>query len=305
MRRANVRRSWGGVLGGLVAFATVTVVVGAPIVGSGPFSMPSAGAPPKDIWTGPPSTRSGSKVKATSGVVRVEGTVAGVVKPLGQISVGVECVFEGKYDKVSIVGVTFPAAGTYEVRAPTDGTSGDRLVGSGSVAFAAQGGSLGIYASDEPLRRLAAVTPAGAGVAIRSTRTGSDLVAIDAGDWSFAIVGTASAYYLAATTTATAAFAIQDVRTACGPFSGTSHGRNGETDAVYVDGTCPLNLSLSNAGPGTVRVTRQVVGQAPATVDVAPGTATAGAGALVRFDWEYVDPNPTNVTTVTLTATVQ
>jgi hypothetical protein len=237
--------------------------------------------------------------------VRVEGTVAGVVKPLGQVSVGVDCVFEGKYDKVSIVGVSFPAQGTYEVRAPTDGTSGDRLIGSGSVAFSAQGGALGIYASDEPLRRLAAVRPTGGSVSIRSTRTGSDLVAVDAGDWSFAIVGAASGYFLAATTAATATWEIQDVRTACGPFSGTAYGKHGETDAVAVDGTCPMTVTLTNAGPATVQLTRMVAGQAASTVDVPPGGNASGSGALAQFSWSYVDANPANVTTVTLTATVQ
>ena len=43
----------------------------------------------------------------------------------------------------------------------------------------------------------------------------------------------------------------------------------------------------------------------PVQVDVPPGGNASGSGALAQFSWSYVDANPANVTTVTLTATVQ
>lgn len=306
MRRFNVGRSWAVVVGGVVALGLVTAVVGAPLVGSGPFSMPSAGTPPKDIWTGPASTRAGARVKATSGTVKVEGTVNGTVRPLGQVSAGVDCVFEGNYDKIAIVGIAFPAQGEYEVRAPTDDTRGsDRLIGQGSVTFPSSGGSVGIYASDASMRRLAVARASGGTVSLRATRTGSDLVAVDNGDWSFAILSATTGFFLASGAGATGAWEIHDVRTACGPFSGNASGVGGDADRVSLDGACPVSITLYNPGPATVNLTYQQAGQPVVTRDVAPNTSAAAAGALTRFDWTYADPTPSRVTTVQLTATIQ
>lgn len=296
-------RKWSVV--GVLALACVTAVVAAPVVGSGPFSMPTTGTPPKDIWTGPASTRVGAKVKGTSGVVRVDGTAGGVTRPLGQVSAGVECVFEGKYDKISIVGVTCPADGTYELRAPSDGGGADSLVGGDSETFSTAGGSVGIYASSEPLRRLVSVRATGGSISVRTARNGSDLVAIDDGDWSFAIRGAATGYFLAATTGATATWEVHDVQGSTPPLSGSASGRAGDVDAISVDAACPLTVSLRNPGPATVRVTQQVNGQAASTQDVPPGGTATGSGPLTRFDWTYVDSDPARTTTVTLTATSQ
>jgi hypothetical protein len=305
MRRFTVRRSWGVALGGLVALGVVTVVVGAPVVGSGPFSMPTAGTPPKDIWTGPASTRAGARVKATSGTVRVDATVSGVVQPLGQVSAGVDCVFEGAYDKLTLVGVAFPAGGQYEVRAPIDATSGDRLIGRGSITFASSGGSVGIHASDASMRRFCSVLASGGPVSLRATRTGADLVAIESGDWSFAILSATTAFFLAAPGAGTGAWEVNDVRAACGPFTGTSAGMNGDMDRVSLDGACPVRLTIHNPGPATVTLTYQQAGQAVVTETVAPSTTAAAAGALSKFEWTYTDPTPNRVTTVSLTAAIE
>lgn len=306
MRRFNVGRSWTFVLGGVVALGVVTAVVGAPLVGSGPFSMPTAGTPPKDIWTGPASTRAGARVKTTSGTVRVEGTVNGTVRPLGQVSAGVDCLFEGSYDKIAIVGVAFPAEGEYEVRAPTDDTrAADRLIGRGSITFPSSGGSVGIYSSDAAMRRFASVRASGGSVALKATRTGADLVAVEDGDWSFAILSATTGFFMASPSGGTGAWEINDVRTACGPFSGTSAGIGGDTDRVSLDGACPVRITLYNPGPANVTLTYQTAGQEVVTQTVTPSTTAAAAGALTRFDWTYADPTPNRLTTVTLTATIQ
>lgn len=306
MRRSIVGRPWGFVLGGALALGLVTAVVGAPVVGSGPFSMPSAGTPPKDIWTGPSSTRAGARVKTTSGTVRVEGTVSGSVRPLGQVSAGVDCVFEGNYDKIAIVGVTFPAAGEFEVRAPTDDTKGgDRLIGGGSITFPSSGGAVGIYASDATMRRLATARATGGSVSLRATRTGADLVAVDNGDWSLAILSATTGFFLASPAGATGTWEIHDVRTACGPFQGNASGVGGDVDRVSLDGACPVRLTLYNPGPANVTLTYQTAGMEVVTEAVAPSTTAAAAGALTRFEWTYADPTPNRVTTVTVNATIQ
>jgi hypothetical protein len=290
---------------GLALIAFVTAVVAAPIVGSGPYSLPSTGTPPKDIWNGPASSRCGAKVRGTTGTVRVQGTVAGVATNLGQVSAGVECVFEGKYDKISLVGVTCPAEGTFEVRAPTDGAGADSLVGGDTEEFPAPGGTIGVYASSEPMRRLVSVRASGGPVSIRSTRTGSDLVTIDGGDWSFAIRGAASAYFLSAPAAATAVWEIHDVQSTTPAISGTCSGKAGDVDAISVDAACPLAVTLTNPGPALVRVTRQLNGQAATTQDVPVGGNVSASGPLTRFDWTYVDTDPARSTTVTLSATSQ
>ena len=158
--------------------------------------------------------------------------------------------------------------------APTDDTRGnDRLIGQGSITFPSSGGSVGIYSSDAAMRRLASARASGGSVSLRATRTGADLVAIEDGDWSFAILSATTGFFMASASGGTGAWEINDVRTACGPFSGTAGGIAGDVDKVSLDGACPVRLTLYNPGPANVTLTYQAAGQAVVTETVAPSTA--------------------------------
>ena len=148
-------------------------------------------------------------------------------------------------------------------------------------------------------------TTTGGSVSLRATRTGADLVAVDNGDWSLAILSATTGFFLASPAGATGTWEIHDVRTACGPFQGNASGVGGDVDRVSLDGACPVRLTLYNPGPANVTLTYQTAGMEVVTEAVAPSTTAAAAGALTRFEWTYADPTPNRVTTVTVNATIQ
>lgn len=299
MGRANARTSWVWAAGGVAASCLLAVAVGAPLAGyAAPFSLPM-GSPPKDIWNGPAGNRVAAKVSVSSGSVKVNKIAAAT--SFTPLMTGVQCVFEGGFDKLSIEGTSFPAEGSSEYRLMSQHTASDRLVGEGSISFPGGGGTVGFYDSDLASRRLASVTATGGVVGLRSSRMGSNLVSIDAGDWSCAILSNATGYFLNTSGSATAAFAIQDVSATCGPFSGVLRGQTGDNDSISLDGTCPVSVTLQNAGPATVTVTH-VLNGTPTSEAVAPGaTLTTPPGALSQYTWTYSG----GLTTVNLSVSIQ
>ncbi len=163
---------------------------------------------------------------------------------------------------------------------------------------------MGVYGSDRPMARMLMIGATGGPATFRTSRTGTDLLSVDDGDGSLAVVGSATALFLAATGACAGAYQVQDVSSACGPFQFSAKGTNGDTDSLYADGSLPLQVTLANPGPAMVQLTFLVAGAPqPTTVAVLPGgkpfTAT---GALTKFEWVYADPDPKEVTTVTVTA---
>lgn len=295
-----LRRSLLLCAGVVAGFASIGVA--ATIVSGGPFTLPTLSAPPKQIYEGPVSRRVGARVRTTQGRVRIDATKSGTTTPLGQSSVGIDALFEGNYDQMVVAAVQAPAAGAWEtIEVPSEGA--DRYIGGGYTTLPAQAQALGFYASDAPNRRLVTMNAAGGAVAIRSVQNGPDLVTVDAGDWSFALVGNATRF-VASGAAATGTWAVYAVHAACGPFEGAATGVNGDTDAVSFDGSASVRLVLQNPGPATVRVTRTHAGGSPSTVDVAPGAQRADEGQLTAYAWAYVDGTPGRQTTVTLTLTV-
>lgn len=286
-----------GVVAGLASIG-----MGATIVSGGPFTLPTITAPPKDIYEGPASRRVGARVRTTTGRVRVDATKSGTTTGIGTSRVGIDALFEGNYDRMVLVAVEAPAEGQWEtLEVPSTGA--DRYIGGGYTTLPAQAQALGFYASDAPNRRLVTMSAAGGAVGIRSVQSGPDLVTVDAGDWSFALVGNATRCF-ASGAAATGTWAVYAVHAACGPFEGAATGVNGDTDAVSFDGSASVRLVLHNPGPATVRVTRALAGGSPSTVDVAPGAQRADEGNLASYSWAYVDGTPGRQTTVTLALTV-
>jgi|GEM_PF-3058254 len=311
MRGLKFRLGWVGTLGGLVALGVATVVIGAPLVDTQPFSMPSVKTPPTKIWEGPATRRVGIKVRVTQGAVRADAIVGTTTAFFCRASRGVDVLLEGGFDAIQLtgVGMVFPAVGERELRYMDAHTATDRLVGRGVVSFSPQaapvGGYADVYASDAPRRRLATIRPSGSAIVLRTSDGGAPLLNADAGDWAFAIVGAADRFVLSSAAPAACDWEIHDVEAACGPFTGTAAGANDEVDTVYVDGQCPLSITLTNPGPARVRVTYQLPGQTAVLTDVAPGGTASASGALSKFEWTYVDATPSRSTTVSVSATIQ
>ena len=256
----------------------------------------------RDIWTGPTSNRVGTKVGVTSGTAKVQSVTGGATSPLGQVPAGNSIVWEGEYEKLQVVAMAANTVGTYENRAPVGGQDPDRLVGEGSITLAS-GGTMTPYASQSAVNRMILVTAGTYPVTLRLSPTGADILTIDAGDSAFCSHNNVTSYCIAGNGTVN--YKVYDVAPTCGPYPGSTSGKNGDLDSMLADGSKGLTVTVTNAGPGTLSVVTQVQGGEATTTMVPPSGQKSVSGAILRFDWTVQDADPNRTTTANFTVTGQ
>ena len=300
-------RGVGSSIAGLALIAIAAQFAGsAPVVGTGMIPLPAVGQT-KDIWMGPAANRVGAKVTVTSGTAKVQATSNGATTPLGQIPAGNAIVFEGEYEKLTVVAMAANTNGSFENRAPIGGSDMDRLIGQGSVTCPVGGGAMGFYASQSAVNRLVLVQAGTNQIGVRLSHTGNDIVSVDPGDWTFCSSNNVTQFdAYDAVGGGVATYKIYDMATGCGPYTGTASGKNGDLDNIYADGSKNLVVTVTNNGTGsTLSVVTQLQGQSTVTTIVPAGGSRTVSGAVVRCDWTVIDADPNRVTQATFTVAGQ
>lgn len=303
MARRVTSKLWvsGACWAALAAFATLAR--GFPQVGSGPFMLASGAD--VDIYTAaappPPAPLAGVTVNVQSGAVRVRVNNAGAFGNLGQVGAGQTGVFEGPFAKVNLIAnVGMPASasnGTFVVRAPTDGTDPDRLVGTGRLMLGGNYPSFTAYGAYDAAgaqtnrARLLVVDLSGSSqgaTVTSSSATGSpgQSYVIDGGDWGFCS-RLAKSFRIRGT--GVVPFAVYDPSAGCTPIRGIARAQSAQDrDSIDVDGQRDLEVSLLNRGGAPVEVTYALEGGADRTATIDPaGTFTPPAGRLSKLEWTY------------------
>ena len=309
MARRVTSKLWvsGACWAALAAFATLAR--GFPQVGSGPFMLASGAD--VDIYTAaappPPAPLAGVTVNVQSGAVRVRVNNAGAFGNLGQVGAGQTGVFEGPFAKVNLianVGMPAPASnGTFVVRAPTDGTDPDRLVGTGRLMLGGNYPSFTAYGAYDAAgaqtnrARLLVVDLSGSSqgaTVTSSSATGSpgQSYVIDGGDWGFCSRGISK---FTVSGSGPVPFSVYAPTAGCNTISGISRAQTAnDVDSIDVDGQANLRVVLTNNGAGTVTLTYAIGGGTPTPVTVAPGASSPPiAGLLTEFEWTYANPGCT------------
>jgi hypothetical protein len=273
---------------GLVAVAVgaaATWVVAAPVIpsGTGAYSGVPMGTM-KDLWTGPVSTRIGMKVQTSTGTVRVQNSAG---TPLGVVPAGRSAIFEGNWDLLRATPTVGPASWSYETRGDAIAYAGaDGTVGTGTVALPANPSPPEVFtvyksfASTAAYRALT-LTAGTATVTVRTSQGGADILTVDAGDWGYAGVGNAT--LLCVRGNDNVGYGVHDMKDGGAAVSGTASGGVGDTDALFVDPSKALKITLTNTGDVPITVTCS-----PLTGGVVPvGGTLPLTGAFSQFSWIY------------------
>ncbi len=276
---------------GIAAAACFGVVLGAVAlafgwgeVGSKAFSLPQADAG-DDIWTGQPPRPVGATVKTNHGAVRVEHKKAAGSDALGQVAQGNACVFEGAFEGLRLVALGGPADGKAWIREAVDPAT-DRLVGAGAVTLPAGGGEARVYHALAPAARMLALQTTTAAVRILKASGGTPLAQADANEWTVCSLGGTDAFYLSGA--GAAQFRVYDLAPQCGPYGGVASGRDGEKDALYLDGSKAVSARIQNTGPGVVRLAWRREGMTqPTTQAISAPNSAVIQGRVDLFEWTY------------------
>lgn len=290
------------VLGFAVLGALGLVATGAPIVSSGPFTMPDSSKPTEPVWAATPRRRTAVRVKVTAGTTEVRtkaDPMAADTTKFGVLSAGGDCVFEGDWVEVGLSlpkdasdqYTGFPASGMQEVRDVTAGTPTDRLLGQGSTTVTAASPEAQVYLADAAQPRLCAIRPLTGGGWIRPAAGSGVLTYADAGDWTFALLPAADRCFVVGAAAGEIEYAIHDaaqVGGTGGTFTFEAHGTPPDTDYVHLDGTSSVTLTLENAGAnGPIWLYHDLpAGPQPPMMVPAGGTQSI-SGMLRNVRWVY------------------
>ncbi|MCC7137674.1 MAG: hypothetical protein IT460_04520 [Planctomycetes bacterium] len=316
------RRWWWGA--GLVLGVT-TVAVGAPMVTSGPFSLPGPGPMSSPLWSGPTPRRVAARVRVKTGQVEVQAqgdatpaAPTAPYQPVRTISAGGDLLLEGRWTGLQVAlatapdgnAVGFPADGTYGVRDLDDVTPDRRI---GSVSVEAQGGAwTDAYVATEGGPRLFVVRAGGsrlwaAADPVPANHTPAQrYVFVDADDASFAALGGADpmtpdnavkGVRIYSSMPSNVELDVFDAQPATSPYDGGSvvctsraleQGAPGtDTDYALVDGTVNLRVSFLNHCGAPLTVVYAVAGGPDLTETVAPSACGLVEGRLSKLLWVH------------------
>ena len=308
-------------VGAVLATGVASVVIGAPMVSSGPFSLPNAGVPPKDIWTGPtPPRRTATRVRVKTGKTEVQ-TRADLQEPtpflpVGIVEAGDAALFESAALQWRLAlpkdgsgaDTGFPAEGLYEVFDVED-VRPQRGIGSAWATFAAQGSKQVYFAADSK-PRLFVITSGAAPMMARGVPTGNWQLGLDANDAAFAAVGSTvpagpNGVALTASAACVARLDVLDAQPATsiedgGAFVCVSHSTytptaGNDTDYAYVDGSTNLRITFVNHCAGTLWVWSGV-GAPWQPTPVGPNQCATITGRFTSLAWVHTAAGRATVT---------
>lgn len=306
------------------------VAVAAPMVTSGPFSLPDGGALPSPLWTGPAPRRVAARVRVKTGQVEVQAKddaqATAPFQPLRTLATDGDLLLEGRWTDVQVAlakdaggnPTGFPASGIYEVR-ELEPMHRDRFVGEADVEVAANAWGPA-YLTSVPGPRLVTARSAGADVWVRADHATSSVqrtTRIDADDATFVAVGAGAAAdgvtgvsLMGDGAAGRASVAVFDAA----PPASLSDGGSVVLDSIavpppsggfdydfaLVDGSVQLRVTYVNHCSGTLWVLTRVPGQPGwQTEAVEAGRSMTFEGRFAELQWCHSTPGR-----VTVSATV-
>lgn len=265
--------------------------------GNSPFTLPAATASNPPVWMPTKGAkRVGVRVDTSSGTTHVR---AGPTQPnsaiVGTVPAGASLVCEGVYGFLNVeTDSSGSATGVWDARELGQPSDPDQIIGQGSLTLPIPGGpsTFHFYGNDSPATRIALVQAGGEPVTVIDGQ-GSQLVALEQGDWTFC-ARSVRKYGLTAAggSPASHGWTIADAPAGAGAFAwshaGTASCQAGDPgDALSLDGTAQVRIKITNTSTaGTITVT-STGGSQPNPSVVGPGAYTECAGALTGFSWTY------------------